>query len=163
VFELFDARGEFRAICGGGRYDNLLNSLGGADLPALGFGMGDVVLGELLRARGLSDAPVGEPDFWVAASENGDLRDVMLAATQLRRAGAAVEYALRPQSLGKQRKAAFSAGATYFLTLTPEFRQTGTFEIDEVQHVEGAGASLIDQLAPVPKTLPNLIRVFRES
>src|SRR6266513_3100600 len=53
VFELFDARNEFRAICGGGRYDTLLASLSGTDLPALGFGMGDVVLGELLRARGL--------------------------------------------------------------------------------------------------------------
>ena len=53
VFELFDATGEFRAICGGGRYDNLLQALGGVDMPALGFGMGDVVLGELLRARGL--------------------------------------------------------------------------------------------------------------
>src|SRR6202022_3823680 len=53
VFELFDRSGEFRAICGGGRYDSLLESLGGADMPALGFGMGDVVLGELLRAKGL--------------------------------------------------------------------------------------------------------------
>ena len=53
VFELFDAKGELRAICGGGRYDTLLQSLGGVDLPALGFGMGDVVLGELLRERGL--------------------------------------------------------------------------------------------------------------
>ena len=44
--------GELRAICGGGRYDNLLKALGGVDLPALGFGMGDVVLRELLeRAR----------------------------------------------------------------------------------------------------------------
>ncbi|MDV7396208.1 ATP phosphoribosyltransferase regulatory subunit, partial [Arthrospira platensis SPKY1] len=49
VFELFDARGEFRAICGGGRYDTLLQALGGVDLPALGFGMGDVVLAELLQ------------------------------------------------------------------------------------------------------------------
>ena len=53
VFELFDAKAELRAICGGGRYDNLLQSLGGVDLPALGFGMGDVVLAELLRDRGL--------------------------------------------------------------------------------------------------------------
>ena len=56
VFELFDAKGEFRAICGGGRYDTLLAALGGTDLPALGFGMGDVVLGELLRERGLMNA-----------------------------------------------------------------------------------------------------------
>ena len=163
VFELFDARGEFRAICGGGRYDNLLNALGGVDLPALGFGMGDVVLGELLRARGLADTPIGEPDFWVAAAENGDLRDVMLAATQLRRAGASVEYALRPQSLSKQRKAAFSAGATYFLTVGADFREQGTVQLDEVQHVEGAGASIADRFATMPKTLASVMSLLRDS
>src|SRR6202008_4396225 len=51
VFELFDAGRSLRAICGGGRYDGLLKALGGVDLPAVGFGMGDVVLGELLRER----------------------------------------------------------------------------------------------------------------
>ena len=52
VFEAFDQRGEFRAIAGGGRYDNLVKllSAGKVDLPALGFGMGDVVLLELLKA-----------------------------------------------------------------------------------------------------------------
>jgi histidyl-tRNA synthetase len=163
VFELFDAQGEFRAICGGGRYDNLLNALGGVDLPALGFGMGDVVLGELLRSRGLADAPIGEPDFWVAATENGDLRDVMLAATQLRRAGASVEYALRPQTLSKQRKAAFSAGATYFLTVAADFREQGAVQLDEVQHVDNAGVSLVDQLATMPKTLASLLTLLRDS
>ena len=162
VFELFDARGEFRAICGGGRYDNLLKSLGGVDLPALGFGMGDVVLGELLRARGLSDVPIGEPDFWVAAADDGDLRDVMLATTQLRRAGASVEYALRPQTLSKQRKAAFSAGATYFITLGADFAERGSVQVDEVQHVEGAGASLVDRLEEMPKTLASIIALVRD-
>ena len=162
VFELFDARGEFRAICGGGRYDNLLKSLGGVDLPALGFGMGDVVLGELLRARGLSDVPIGEPDFWVAAAEDGDLRDAMLAATQLRRAGASVEYALRPQTLSKQRKAAFSAGATYFITLGADFAERGSVQVDEIQHVEGAGASLVDRLEEMPKTLASIIALVRD-
>jgi histidyl-tRNA synthetase len=163
VFELFDARGEFRAICGGGRYDNLLKSLGGTDLPALGFGMGDVVLGELLRARGLSDVPIGEPDFWVAASEDGDLSDVMLATTQLRRAGASVEYALRPQTLGKQRKAAFSAGATYFVTLAADFRRSESVAVEEVQHVEGAGDSLVERFDKMPKTLASLITLVRDS
>ena len=162
VFELFDARGEFRAICGGGRYDNLLKSFGGVDLPALGFGMGDVVLGELLRARGLSDVPIGEPDFWVAAAEDGDLRDAMLAATQLRRAGASVEYALRPQTLSKQRKAAFSAGATYFITVGADFAERGSVQVDEVQHVEGAGASLVDRLEQMPKTLASIIALVRD-
>jgi len=163
VFELFDAQGEFRAICGGGRYDNLLNALGGVDLPALGFGMGDVVLGELLRSRGLADAPLGEPDFWVAAAEDGDLRDVLVAATRLRRAGASVEYALRPQSSSKQRKAAFSAGATYFLTVGAGFRENDAVEIDEVQRVEGAGASLADRLASMPRTLTSVISLVHDS
>ncbi|HKN66031.1 MAG TPA: histidine--tRNA ligase [Gemmatimonadaceae bacterium] len=163
VFELFDAQGEFRAICGGGRYDNLLNALGGVDLPALGFGMGDVVLGELLRSRGLADAPLGEPDFWIAAAENGDLRDVLVAATRLRRAGASVEYALRTQSASKQRKAAFSAGATYFLTVGAGFRENDAVDIDEVQRVEGAGASLVDRLASMPRTLASVISLVRDS
>ena len=55
VFEAFDRKGEFRAIAGGGRYDNLVKLISGdkVDLPALGFGMGDVVLLELLKSRGL--------------------------------------------------------------------------------------------------------------
>ena len=111
VFELFDARGEFRAICGGGRYDTLLASLGGADLPALGFGMGDVVLGELLKSRGLLPTNPIVLDFWVAYEEAGQVADAMRIASALRRGGASVEYALRPQQLGKQLDAARKASA----------------------------------------------------
>lgn len=111
VFELFDAKGEFRAICGGGRYDNLLQALGGVDLPALGFGMGDVVLAELLRDRGLMPAYAPALEYWVAADEPELQPLVLKTATLLRRAGYGVEYALRPQQLGKQLKAAMSAGA----------------------------------------------------
>jgi histidyl-tRNA synthetase len=111
VFELFDARGEFRAICGGGRYDNLLGQLGGVDLPALGFGMGDVVLGELLKARGLAPSTAPVLDVWVAYENAEQLDAAMRIATAERRAGRSVEYALRPMQLGKQLKAAGAAGA----------------------------------------------------
>ena len=111
VFELFDAQGEFRAICGGGRYDTLLASLGGADAPALGFGMGDVVLGELLKARGKMPAAAAAIDYWVAYDEAGQRAKAMRVATSLRRSGKAVEYALHPVQLGKQLKAATAAGA----------------------------------------------------
>jgi histidyl-tRNA synthetase len=117
VFELFDATGELRAICGGGRYDTLLKSLGGVDLPALGFGMGDVVLGELLRDRGLLPKHAGGPQVWVAAESVEQCNDVRRAATALRRHGVSVEYALREQPLMKQVKAAKSAGAEWVLTL----------------------------------------------
>lgn len=117
VFELFDAKGELRAICGGGRYDNLLKALGGVDLPALGFGMGDVVLAELLRDRGLLPSKTPGPQVWVAAETAALAGDVRRAATVLRRHGVSVEYALREQALMKQVKAARSAGAEWILTL----------------------------------------------
>ena len=66
VFELFDRDSELRAICGGGRYDRLLELVGGEPLPAVGFGMGDVVLGELLRTRGFLPAASPPADYFVA-------------------------------------------------------------------------------------------------
>lgn len=111
VFELFDTRSEFRAICGGGRYDTLLASLSGVDLPALGFGMGDVVLGELLRARGQMPSAAPGLDYWVAFEEPAHVHEAMRITTSLRRSGAAVEYSLRAMALGKQLQAASKAGA----------------------------------------------------
>ena len=125
VFELFDSSGEFRAIAGGGRYDNLLASLGGADMPALGFGMGDVVLGELLRARGLMTPAEQGPDVWLAADEASPMDIVMREAARRRAAGESVEYALRPQSLSKQKKAAQASGAREFVTLSNDDGRNG--------------------------------------
>jgi histidyl-tRNA synthetase len=121
VFELFDAKGELRAICGGGRYDNLLATLGGVDLPAIGFGMGDVVLRELLQSRGLLRDVVPSVDYWVAtARDDADaLLDVMNVARQLREKDQSVEYALREQSLGRQLKAASAAGARFAAIVEP--------------------------------------------
>ncbi len=118
VFELFDRSGEFRAICGGGRYDTLLQSLGGADMPALGFGMGDVVLGELLRSKGLMQPSDMTAEYWIAADEATPLEQVMSEVARLRAAGHSVEFALRPQSVNKQKKAAQASGARQFVTLS---------------------------------------------
>jgi len=110
VFELFDAKGEFRAICGGGRYDDLLATIGGVDLPALGFGMGDVVLTELLRSRDLLPTPELGTEYWVAADDESMLSDVMTVAGRLRAKSRSVEYALKAQTLARQLKTASSAG-----------------------------------------------------
>jgi len=117
VFELFDAKGEFRAICGGGRYDDLLSSIGGVELPALGFGMGDVVLSELLRSRNLMPAPELATEYWVAADDEALLPDVMTVAGRLRAKSRSVEYALKSQTLARQLKTASSAGVRYVILL----------------------------------------------
>ena len=110
VFELFDAKGEFRAICGGGRYDDLLSTIGGVDLPALGFGMGDVVLTEILRSRNLLPTPDLATEYWVASDDESMLPDVMTVAGRLRAKARSAEYALKSQTLARQLKTASSAG-----------------------------------------------------
>src|SRR5690349_10351483 len=145
VFELFDASGEFRAICGGGRYDNLLQALGGVDMPALGFGMGDVVLGELLRARGLMPAGAQKIDFWVAPVAQSNRLEAVRVATALRRAGASVEYPLREQALGKQLKAAGNAGAARVVFVGPDLESQGQVEVKSL--VDGNQRALpLDEL-----------------
>jgi histidyl-tRNA synthetase len=125
VFELFDAKRELRAICGGGRYDSLLKQLGGTDLPALGFGMGDVVLAELLRARGRMPERTPSVDVWVAYGDAALLDEAMRVARRLRDRGRSVEYALGGQQLSRQLKAADAAGARDVLVLQPADLERG--------------------------------------
>jgi len=122
VFELFDAQRTLRAVCGGGRYDTLLQQVGGVDLPALGFGMGDVVLGELLKARGLApDAPTGAQVFVVSVTPE-DRPAVLRLAHDLRDAGLRVEYALGDDKMGKQLKLADARRARFAVVLGPDER-----------------------------------------
>jgi histidyl-tRNA synthetase len=115
VFEAFDAKGEFRAIAGGGRYDNLVKLISGGkvNLPALGFGMGDVVLLELLKARGLLPKFDANVDVFILI-EDENLRAPSLKLVQdLRAAGYAVEYSLTPAKSDKQFKRAQELKTTF--------------------------------------------------
>jgi histidyl-tRNA synthetase len=133
VFELFDASRSLRAICGGGRYDNLLQALGGVDLPALGFGMGDVVLAELLRDKDLVPAEVSSVDVFLVFITQEDLPHVMALAHQLRDQGLRVEYALSPQAVGKQLKLADSRNARLAAIVGPDERARGEIVIKDLR------------------------------
>ena len=87
MFEAFDRSGTLRAICGGGRYDTLLSTFGGADIPACGFGFGDVVIMELLSDLDLiPELPSGVDDIVFAMNE--ELRGAaMQVANKLRKNG----------------------------------------------------------------------------
>ncbi len=125
VFELHDAKGELRAICGGGRYDQLVGSLGGPDLPCVGFGMGDVVLGELLKERGLAPAPATALDAFVVGIEGADVPHVLRLAHELRDAGLRVEYALNAQPIAKQLRLADTRGARFAVVMGADERARG--------------------------------------
>jgi histidyl-tRNA synthetase len=113
VFEAFDKKGEFRAIAGGGRYNNLLKLIsdGKVDLPALGFGMGDVVLLELLKARKLLPAFDATIDTFVLIEDEALRADTLGLIQRLRSAGDAVEYSLTPAKGDKQFKRALELKA----------------------------------------------------
>ena len=111
VFEAFDRGGELRAIAGGGRYDNLVAHLsdGAASLPALGFAMGDVVLGELLRenltARAQMEAAVANQqklDVYVVIAKEERRENALAAVQGLRDSGYRVDFPLTPAKVGKQ-------------------------------------------------------------
>ncbi len=113
VFEAFDVRGEFRAIAGGGRYDNLVKLVSGGkvDLPALGFGMGDVVLAELLKERRLAPKLVASLDAFCLIEDETLRADSLSLVQRLRDAGLAVDYPLAPAKSDKQFKRALELGA----------------------------------------------------
>jgi histidyl-tRNA synthetase len=115
VFEAFDKKGQFRAIAGGGRYDHLVKLISGnkVDLPALGFGMGDVVLLELLQARGLLPKFDAVLDVFCLIEDEA-LRETSLRLIQdLRAAGCAVDYSFTPTKPDKQFKRALELKARY--------------------------------------------------
>lgn len=119
VFEAFDRKGEFRAIAGGGRYDNLIKLLsnGKVNLPALGFGMGDVVLLELLKSRGLLPKFDTNVDVFVLVEDEGLRSQSLKLVQELRAGGFAVEYALTPAKPDKQFKRAQELKAAFTVKL----------------------------------------------
>lgn len=120
VFEVFDRTGVFRAICGGGRYDRLLERVGGDPLPAVGFGMGDVVLTELLKDRGLAPEVSRQVDWFVGAVTPDERPLARQIAAALRAHGHSVVTPLTQQPVRKQLKAAAAEGARQVLLLGPE-------------------------------------------
>ena len=118
VFELFDAGRTLRAICGGGRYDNLTGAVGGVELPAVGFGMGDVVLGELLKEKGKLPAYTGSIDVFVATEGEG-MAAALKLTHQLRDAGVRAEYAIGGQTISKQQDITKARNARLLVTIGP--------------------------------------------
>jgi histidyl-tRNA synthetase len=119
VFEAFDQKGEFRAIAGGGRYDNLIKLISGGkvDLPALGFGMGDVVLMELLKARAVLPKLDANIEYFYLIEDETLRQDSLRRVQHWRDQGHAVEYSLTPAKSDKQFKRAQELKARFTLKL----------------------------------------------
>ena len=120
VFEVNDREGKFRAICGGGRYDKLLSTLGGKDLPATGFGFGDMVIMEVLAEKDLlPDLLSGVEDVVIPLSP--DLRNVAVkVASALRSSDRLVDLVLDDKKMKWAFKHAERIGATRIVLVGKE-------------------------------------------
>jgi histidyl-tRNA synthetase len=134
VFEVFDKGVGLRALAGGGRYDSLMASLGGARVSAVGFGMGDVVLTELLKEKNqLPSGRVGV-DYYIADLAPGDLPRAQLLslAQKLRKGGRSVAYPLEGGKFKKQMEEANDTGAKRVLFFGSNRAPAGSYEVKDL-------------------------------
>ena len=120
VFEAFATDSNLRALCGGGRYDELLTTLGGPPIPAVGFGFGDAVIAELLaEKKRLPQVPRGLDAVVFAFSET-ERPLAIRVATRLRNASTSVELTLGESRLKRVLADADRAGAREIYLLLPD-------------------------------------------
>lgn len=124
VYEIYDRGASLRAICGGGRYDNLLRDFGGPAVSATGMGMGDCVLEILLREKGLlkdENLPTRRLDYYVVFAGEQWASEAVRLAAQIRLAGRACDFSYKGGNLGKQLKQADQSGAGQAVILGEEY------------------------------------------
>jgi len=168
VFEAFDLKHNLRAIAGGGRYDNLVGHLseGAATLPACGYAMGDVVLGELIKQtpdaqQRMTDwlADASAADAYVVVADETKRSDALRVAQNLREHGFRVNYGLTPQKVGKQFQAAESANARFAVVIGAEYPVLGIKNLrtrDQMELPVGDLTTRLRELVDAPQYGPLL-------
>lgn len=119
VFEVHEASGALRAMAGGGRYDQLVELFGGPSMPAVGFGMGDVVLSEVLIDKGLMPEDVSPcPDVYLIAASDAGAQKIAPLAAKLRLAGVHARYSYKAtRNVGKLLKDAVTVRSRFALIM----------------------------------------------
>ncbi len=156
VFEAFDLRHGLRAIAGGGRYDNLVSLLsdGGTDLPACGFAMGDVVLGELLQQTPAAKEDLAayikqtqSVDVFVIIADETKRAEALAITQQLRDSGLRTDYTFTPQKVGKQFQSAEVSRARFAVVIGAEYPTLVVKNLHTRDQMEVPAASLLGKLA----------------
>jgi len=162
VFEVFDRAGKLRAIAGGGRYDQLIGQLsdGAVLMPALGFAMGDVVLGELIRDRAASREKLGigiedqnKIDIYVVIAKEQRRADALEQVQELRDRGYQVDYSFTAEKVAKQFQTAENVGTRFALLYGDEWPQV------KVKNL----ATREESLVPSEAVLDSVAKFFKVS
>jgi len=137
VFEAFDRARQFRAILGGGRYDNLVAAVGGERITGVGFAMGDVIIELLLDRLGKRPAlPTTPSRVLVTLFEPALYAETLALAARLRRAGINVEQVLEAERLGRQVRYADRKGIPYVAILGPDELKAGQIVLKHLRSGE---------------------------
>ncbi|MEE2788534.1 MAG: histidine--tRNA ligase [Myxococcota bacterium] len=144
VFEAFDRAGELRAICGGGRYDGLLSTYGGQNIPACGFGFGDVTIMELLKSKGRMPVLQQGIDDMVFAYGEGERAAASKIAQQLRHQGRSVELILEDKKVKWAFKRADRVGARRMIMVAPSELVNGEVRVKDLTTGEERNCPLDD-------------------
>lgn len=135
VFEARDREGEFRAILGGGRYDNLVGDVGGDRIPGVGFAMGDMVIGLVVQKYGkAAGLPVSPSEVLVTVFNAASLPDSLKLAAELRQAGVRAEWYPEAAKLDKQLKYADTTGVRWAAILGPDELAAGTVQLKDLRN-----------------------------
>jgi histidyl-tRNA synthetase len=138
VFEVFDRAGKLRAVAGGGRYDNLIGQLsdGAVSMPALGFAMGDVVLGEMIREHGSACAKMQQAitaehkiDIYIVIAKEQCRLDALAHVQTLRDKDYRVDYSFASEKVAKQFQAAEQLGARLAVLFGDEWPQVAVKDL----------------------------------
>ena len=148
VYECFDVQASLRAIAGGGRYDDLLEVLGGPRVTATGFGMGDVVLGILLEEKKKLPGLEHQVDCFVIDADDGAFDKVIDVVGRLRTQGLSAEFSYKRQAIGKQLKDANRRGARLALLV----RADGLAGLKDLTTGEQRDVPLEDAIAQLSKS-----------
>lgn len=156
VFEAFDLKHSLRAIAGGGRYDNLVSLLSDGDvvMPACGFAMGDVVLGELIKVTPDAQKAVDEwtkrasaVDVFIVLADEARRADALGLLQGVRDAGWRADHSLTTQKIGKQFQVAESRGARFAVVIGAEYPALVVKNLRTRDQMEVPAANLIARLA----------------
>jgi histidyl-tRNA synthetase len=133
VLEARDREGEFRAILGGGRYDNLVGDVGGDRLPGVGFAMGDMVIGLVAQKYGKVPALRPSPaQVLVTQLSQETAAEALRLAAELRSAGVRAEWYPEPAKLDRQLKYADATGVRFAALLGPDEVAQGVVTIKDL-------------------------------
>lgn len=153
VFEVRSAAlGSQDAVCGGGRYDDLVKSMGGPAAPAVGWALGVDRLAMLIGEKNVRDAAVKA--FLIAASKEAGTKAYELM-TSLRADGISADFSNFDASLRSQMRAADKSGAAFALIIGEDELKAGTCSLKSLTET---GEQKSVPLADVPSTLKTLLR-----